>query len=98
LEQVGERELARAGNCFGDFALIGLSRGIQDQEEDPKLDHDHARKLQLHERLAGLSTRGHHLVVANNGHDIPEQASEAVIEATRSVLAQTPTAQHTVPR
>src|SRR5215472_16767662 len=49
-------ELARAGNCYGDLPMVVLSAGIQDQEEDPKLDHDHALKLELHERLARLSS------------------------------------------
>lgn len=84
-------ELARAGNCFGDLPVTVLSAGIQDQEEDPKLDHDHALKLQLHGRLAGLSTRGRHIVVANSGHDIPDEAPDAVVEAIRGILAQTQT-------
>jgi|SRR5215469_5242923 len=91
-------ELARAGSCYGDLPLTVLSAGIQDQEEDPKLDHDHPRKLQLHERLAHLSTRGRQVVVANSGHDIPDEAPEAVVEAIHGVLKQTqapaPTALH----
>jgi pimeloyl-ACP methyl ester carboxylesterase len=81
-------ELARAGSCYGDVPIVVLSAGIQDQEEDPKLDHDHAWKLQLHERLAHLSTRGTHIVVPNSGHDIPDEAPEAVLDAIRKVLLQ----------
>jgi pimeloyl-ACP methyl ester carboxylesterase len=84
-------ELARAGGCYGDLPITVLSAGIQDQEEDPKLDHDHVWKLQLHERLARLSTRGRHVVVANSGHDIPDEAPGAVVEAIQGVLKQTQT-------
>lgn len=82
-------ELARAGNCFGDLPLVVLSAGIQDQEEDPKLDHDHALKLQLHDRLTHLSSRGTHIVVPQSGHDIPDEAPEAIVAAIREVLRQT---------
>jgi hypothetical protein len=40
-------ELARAGNCFGDLPLAVLTAGIQDREEDPKLDHNHVWKLSV---------------------------------------------------
>ena len=81
-------ELARAGGCYGDLPMVVLSAGIQDQEEDPKLDHDHAWKLQLHERLARLSSRGSHVIVANSGHDIPDEAPEAVVGAVKNILQQ----------
>ena len=82
-------ELARAGSCYGDLPIVVLSAGIQDQEEDPKLDHDHSWKLQLHERLAHLSSRGKQVVVANSGHDMPDHAPAAVIGAVQDVLKQT---------
>jgi pimeloyl-ACP methyl ester carboxylesterase len=82
-------ELARAGSCYGDLPIVVLSAGIQDREEDPKLDHDHSWKLQLHERLAHLSSRGKHVVVANSGHNMPDDAPAAVIDAVRDVLKQT---------
>ena len=81
-------ELARAGSCYGDMPMMVLSAGIQDQEEDPKLDHNHSLKLQLHERLAHASTRGQHVVVANSGHEIPDEAPNAVVTAIRTVLQQ----------
>jgi hypothetical protein len=80
-------ELARAGTCFGDLPLVVLSAGIQDQEEDPKLDHDHDWKLRLHERLAHLSTNGKDVVVPNSGHDIPGTAPDAIAAAIRDVLS-----------
>jgi len=84
-------ELARATGNYGDLPLVVLSAGIQDQEEDPKLDHDHDLKLQLHEVLARRSSRGTHVVVAESGHDIPDQAPQAVIAAIRDVIKQSQT-------
>ena len=75
--------------AIGDLPITVLSAGIQDQEEDAKLDHDHAWKLELHERLARLSTRGQHVVIPESGHDISDEAPEAVIQAIRNILQQT---------
>jgi pimeloyl-ACP methyl ester carboxylesterase len=83
-------ELARAAGAFGDIPVIVLTAGIQDQEEDPKLDGDHALKVALHEKLARLSSRGAHVIV-RSGHDVPDEAPGAVVDAVRQVLAQTPT-------
>jgi len=69
-----------------------LSAGRQDQEEDPKLHHDHEWKLKLHEPLARLSSRGTHRVVPNSGHDVPDEAPEAVVDAIRTMLQQTQSA------
>lgn len=82
-------ELARAGRCYGDLPMTVLSAGVQDQEEDPKLDHDHAWKLELHERLARLSTRGTHVIVPNSGHDIPDEAPDAVVGAIQKMVQLT---------
>jgi hypothetical protein len=51
-------EQARAVGRFGDIPVIVLSAGIQDWEEDPKLDNDHALKLKLQHGLAALSAQG----------------------------------------
>jgi hypothetical protein len=40
------------------FPVIVLSAGIQDWEEDPKLDNDHALKLKPQHGLAALSAQG----------------------------------------
>lgn len=80
-------ELARAGSCYGNMPMIVLSAGIQDQEEDPKLDHDHGWKMRLHERLAHLSTAGEQVIVPS-GHDIPDEAPDAVVAAVQKVLQQ----------
>jgi pimeloyl-ACP methyl ester carboxylesterase len=82
-------ELARAGRCYGDLLVTVLSAGVQDQEEDPKLDHDHAWKLELHERLARLSTRGTHIIVPSSGHDIPDEAPDAVVGAIQKMVQLT---------
>lgn len=79
-------ELARAGACYDSLPMVVLSAGLQDQEEDPKLDHDHVLKLQLHDRLAHRSARGKHVVVSNSGHDIPDLAPEAVITAIQDIV------------
>lgn len=84
-------ELARAASHADDIPMIVLSAGIQDQEEDPKLDHDHAWKLTLHEHLAHQSSQGRHVVVPNSGHDITDESPEAVIGALRDVLTLTKT-------
>jgi pimeloyl-ACP methyl ester carboxylesterase len=87
-------ELARATGTYGDLPLVVLSAGIQDQEEDPKLDHDHDRKLGLHAALARRSTRGSHVIVAESGHDIPDEAPDAVIAAIRDVMKQSQPISH----
>jgi pimeloyl-ACP methyl ester carboxylesterase len=79
-------ELARASGTFGDIPVIVLSAGIQDQEEDEKLDHDHDWKMSLHARLAGLSTQGRQIVLKNAGHRIPFAAPDSVVDATREVV------------
>ena len=78
-------ELARAGTCYGDMPLIVLSAGIQGQEEDPKLDSNHPWKMQLHDKLAHASTNGEQVIV-QSGHDIPDEAPEAVVAAIRRLL------------
>ena len=79
-------ELARESGGFGDIPVVVLSAGIQDQEEDPKLDHDHLLKLELHRRLANLSTHGTHLIVADSGHEILFDDPEAVINAVNETV------------
>ena len=66
--------------------MVVLSAGVQDQEEDPQLDRDHPRKLELQRQLAALSTRGVQTVVANSGHWVPLQAPESVIGALRQIV------------
>ena len=81
-------ELARASGAFGGIPVIVLSAGIQDREEDPKLDDDHSLKLELHRKLAALSSRGTQVIIPNSGHNIPQQAPEAVVHAIRDTVGQ----------
>jgi predicted ATPase len=66
-------------------SVVVLSAGIQDQEEDPKLDHSHELKIELHAKLAGLSTRGQQIIVST-GHQIPWTAPGAIISAVHKVV------------
>jgi pimeloyl-ACP methyl ester carboxylesterase len=81
-------ELARASGSFGDIPVVVLSAGIQDQEEDPKLDSDQPLKLELQHKLAGLSTQGKQVIVEKSGHDIPAAAPEAVVRAVRDTVSE----------
>jgi pimeloyl-ACP methyl ester carboxylesterase len=79
-------ELARAATgCYDALPVTVLSAAVQDQEEDPRLDHDHALKLRLHERLARLSSVGQHVIV-KSGHDVPDQAPNAVVGAINEMV------------
>ena len=81
-------EMARAAGGFGDIPLEVLSAGIQDQQEDAKLDADNALKLALHRKLAGFSKKGTQIIVQNSGHDIAMDAPGAVVEAVRQVVSE----------
>jgi len=80
-------ELARASGNFGNAPIVVLSAGIQDQEEDPKLDHSHELKMKLHAQLASLSDHGQ-LTILNTGHQIPLSAPNAVVSAIRQVVGE----------
>jgi pimeloyl-ACP methyl ester carboxylesterase len=85
-------EAERAGG-FGDRPLIVLTRGRVSMPPNPsEVDRQLAAYEQVwqHEiqpKLAGLSTRGRQVIVAQSGHDIPDEAPEAVLTAVREVLA-----------
>jgi pimeloyl-ACP methyl ester carboxylesterase len=81
-------EQARAAGSFGSIPVMVLSAGIQDHEEDPKLDQDQPLKLELQRNLANLSTRGVQIVVEKAGHDIPHEAPETVVEALQRVISR----------
>ena len=82
-------EQARSAGQFGDIPVIVLSAGVQDWEEDPKLDHDHALKLRLQHDLAALSPQGIQRVVDKSGHWIPFDAPDSILLAVRDVVAMT---------
>ena len=79
-------EQARAAGAFGDIPVIVLSAGIQDQEEDPKLDHDPVLKIRLQRGLAALSSRGSQRILSNSGHWIPFDAPSSVAGAVQEVV------------
>lgn len=84
-------EAERAGG-FGDRPLIVLTRGRVSMPPNPT---DVDRQLAAYElvwqheiqpKLARLSTRGRQVIVAQSGHDIPDEAPDAVIAAVRELL------------
>jgi pimeloyl-ACP methyl ester carboxylesterase len=81
----------RAGG-FGDRPLIVLTRGKVDIPPSPTEEDRAAAAYEMvweHEiqpKLARLSTCGRQIIVANSGHEIHEQAPEAVINAVREVV------------
>lgn len=77
---------------YGNLPLIVLSAGVPDTDKDPvaaaqqraiweELGH-------LHERIAALSSRGVHRVVAGSGHGIQIERPAAVISAVDEVVDQ----------
>ena len=87
------REAESAGG-FGDRPLIVLTRGkMPDLSNPSEFDREYAayQEVWMHEiqpKLARLSTRGRQIIVENSGHDIPDEAPEAIIAAVRDVLAE----------
>jgi pimeloyl-ACP methyl ester carboxylesterase len=84
----------RAGG-FGDRPLIVLTRGkkVELPPNPTAMDREYAayEQVWMHEiqpKLARLSTRGRQVIVAQSGHDIPDEAPESVIAAVRDVLAE----------
>jgi len=78
-------EQARAAGALGDIPVIVLSAGIQDMEEDPKLDHNHVLKVELQHQLAALSPRGVQRIV-NSGHRMHFDSPASVVAAIQEVL------------
>ena len=79
-------------SAYGNLPLIVLLAGVPDTDEDPaaaarqraiweELGH-------LHERIAALSSRGVHRVVAGSGHRIQLEGPTAVISAVDEVVDQ----------
>lgn len=79
---------------YGDLPLIVLSAG-QDgasSRDTPEIRAELplllASKHRNHAKLAALSSRGVHRVVADSDHNIPRRAPQAVIDAILEVVAQ----------
>ena len=85
------REAESAGG-FGDRPVIVLTRGRAPQsppatEMDKQgLAYEQVWMHEIQPKLARLSTRGKQVIVGDSGHDIPDDAPEAVIAAVREVL------------
>ncbi|MGH7583358.1 MAG: alpha/beta fold hydrolase [Gemmatimonadales bacterium] len=84
-------QAARAGG-FDDRPLIVLTRGNARLPSNPTtMDREYFayEQVWMHEiqpKLARLSTRGRQVIVAQSGHDIPDEAPEAIVDAVREVL------------
>jgi hypothetical protein len=69
------------------FPVIVLSAGIQDWEEDPKLDNDHALKLKLQHGLAALSAQGIQKLVDKSRPLDSFWRADSIRDAVRDVVA-----------
>ncbi|MFL5620868.1 MAG: alpha/beta fold hydrolase [Gemmatimonadaceae bacterium] len=83
-------EAERAGG-FGDRPLVVLTQGkMPDTTTEFGRAYGAYLQVWMHEiqpKLARLSTHGRQIIVATSGHDIPDEAPEAVIDAVREVVA-----------
>ena len=85
-------EAERAGG-FGDRPLIVLTRGRVSMPRNPnEIDrqlaaYEEVWQHEIQPKLAQLSTRGRQIIVVQSGHDVPDEAPEAVVAAVREVLA-----------
>ena len=86
---------AERSGGFGDKPLVVLTRGRVPQlpADASEVDREGLayEKIWMHEiqpKLARLSTRGQHVIVASSGHGIPDDAPDAVVSAVREVIAQ----------
>jgi hypothetical protein len=78
-------ELARRAGGFGDLPVVVLSPGTP---ASAWYTETFERKLQLHEALAGRSSRGMHVIANGAGGMLPFETPEAVVEAVHGVVAQ----------
>lgn len=85
---------AHAAPGLGDRPLIVLTRGrLPEPSGDAEIDRQTAAYAQvwMHElqpQLARLSSRGRQVIVRDSGHHIPDDAPKAVIDAVRTVVAE----------
>jgi pimeloyl-ACP methyl ester carboxylesterase len=85
---------AAASGGLGDRPLIVLTRGRGPAVADTtEIGREYAAYLQvwMHEiqpKLARLSTRGRQIIVEKSGHDIPDEAPDAVIAAVSEVVTE----------
>jgi len=87
------RQVRAARQSLGDLPLIVLSRDRFPPPENAtperlsRMETRYQMWLGLARDLASLSTNGQHRIVAGAGHDIEIDRPQAVIDATREVLA-----------
>lgn len=84
---------AESADGFGDRPVVVLTRGKVQPSSSPPTEMDRQgaayEQIWMHEiqpKLARLSTRGRQVIVENSGHDIPDEAPQAVVSAVREVL------------
>lgn len=90
-KNVDEKEVEAAAANFGDKPLIILTRGDVDSRSDFVPEQGAAMYQAWKagtEKLATLSTRGSHRVVAGSGHYIQYNKPLAVVDAVKQVLAE----------
>jgi len=80
-------QLRMARRSYGDLPMIVLTRAMSDGEDGAPIDPSGWLHLQLHQDLAGLSTRGEQRTVPHSTHDIHMDQPQAVIDAIFDVLA-----------
>jgi len=89
---VDEKELEAAAAKFGDKVLIVLTRGNIDNAIPEFTSEQGAAMYQAwaagHEKLATLSTRGSHRVIAGSGHYIQYNKPLDVIDAVKQALTE----------
>lgn len=80
----------RALGTLGDLPLVVLSHDPDKMRFPGNLTEPVNREWgKMQEELAHLSSNGSHIVVQGSGHDIQIDKPKAVVDAIRSVLAQT---------
>lgn len=80
-------QLLLARRSFGDLPLVVLTHAQSDSPSGLPEDEGGDLAMELHDDLAGLSTRGVHRVVPSSSHDIHFDQPQAVIDAILEVVA-----------
>jgi hypothetical protein len=90
-KNIDEKEVDAVAANFGDKPLIVLTRGNVDSRPSFGAEQDVAMYQAWkagNEKLASLSTRGSHRVVAGSGHYIQYNKPLDVIDAVKQVLTE----------
>jgi pimeloyl-ACP methyl ester carboxylesterase len=78
-------------STLGDMPLVVLSRGLTQMSTGPGVSAEDVEEYRIAEaemqaELAGLSTRGKHLIAEDCGHHIPIEQPQLVVDAIREVV------------